>query len=241
VKKEDLRAERPPFTMVSDNIIDREDLTSYEKLVYIVLARHANKEGACWPGRARIAKMARCSVESVKRALPGLVEKGLLSIEPRKAESGRSDTNLYTVRLPQIKGEGVSQTRGRGSDRPGGRVSQTRKGLSIEGRPTGSTSTPSGGAKPQPFGREAKECLDYYFETYKSVRGFAPTIAGGRDMDIFMKFLRADYTVAAIKQVIDFFFSYEKRSKFSTRDLANTFDNLYGILRDQASGRRRHA
>ena len=92
--------------------------------------------------------------------------------------------------------------------------------------------------KEKELGKQAKVCFDYYFQKHVKEREFAPTVAGGRDMKIFKDILKADYTVGAVQEVIDFFFEYKKRSNFSTRALYNSFDTLYGVLLDKAEGRR---
>ena len=92
--------------------------------------------------------------------------------------------------------------------------------------------------KEKELGKKAKVCFDYYFQKHVKEREFAPTVAGGRDMKIFKDILKADYTVGAVQEVIDFFFEYKKRSNFSTRALYNSFDTLYGVLLDKAEGRR---
>lgn len=100
---------------------------------------------------------------------------------------------------------------------------------------------PTAPAAKEHIGTEAKDCLDYYFQKHTTPppagRGFKPTISGKRDMEIFRMLLR-NYDVAAIKDVIDAFFGYDKRSDFSTRALFNRFDTLYGVLKDKAEGRR---
>ena len=86
-------------------------------------------------------------------------------------------------------------------------------------------------------GTEAKECLDCYFATHKEVRGYEPTIVGGRDIKLFKTLLK-NYDVPAVKEVIQTFFGWDKRSDFTTRALYNRFDVLYGVLKDKAEGRR---
>ena len=92
--------------------------------------------------------------------------------------------------------------------------------------------------KNKELGRQAKACLDYYFQKHTEVRGFEPIIAGGRDMKLIKQILAADCSVGAFEEVTDFFFEYKKRSNFSTRALYNSFDTLYGVLLDKAEGRR---
>jgi hypothetical protein len=67
--------------------------------VYAVLARHADKTtGKCFPSRARIAELARCSLRSVDRALAELVAARVIQLEHRLNAAGDPATNLYTIR-----------------------------------------------------------------------------------------------------------------------------------------------
>ena len=66
--------------------------------VYAYLRFRAGRSGVCWPSVARIAQEVGTSVSSVKRAIPRLVEAGLLSVEARLVP-GRveRDSNLYRL------------------------------------------------------------------------------------------------------------------------------------------------
>ena len=92
--------------------------------------------------------------------------------------------------------------------------------------------------KEKELGKQAKALLDYYFQKHKAIRGYDPMVDGARDIAIFKRILKADYSTGAIEQVIDFFFSYNKRAKFTTRALYGSFDTLYGVILDQSKGRR---
>lgn len=88
------------FTRVPNALIDHADLTAHELLVYIVLLRHADpKSGTCYPGLSTIADEARCSRETVKRIIPKLERRGVISVQ-RSYNVGTktNQTNVYTVR-----------------------------------------------------------------------------------------------------------------------------------------------
>ncbi|MFT4040680.1 MAG: helix-turn-helix domain-containing protein [Thermomicrobiales bacterium] len=69
--------------------------------VYVVLARHANRDGHSWPGLDSIAEHAACSRSTVKRALRLLEQLELVEVTAcHDAESRRSTSNLYTLLPP---------------------------------------------------------------------------------------------------------------------------------------------
>lgn len=65
-----------------------------ERLLLLALADHANDQGLCWPGVARIAEKAMMDSRSVPRTIKRLIDKGLIAVEPR---AGR--TNRYRLAL----------------------------------------------------------------------------------------------------------------------------------------------
>lgn len=71
--------------------------TSAEKLVLVQLAYHANQEtGRCNPSVSLLAAEASLSDSTVKRALRGLVEQGLVEI--RSGREGFNTSNNYLLR-----------------------------------------------------------------------------------------------------------------------------------------------
>ncbi|MGY3516647.1 helix-turn-helix domain-containing protein [Micromonospora sp. PTRAS2] len=56
------------------------DLPKTERLVVVVIAAHANREGAAWPSVATIAEHIGCSERTVQRALAKLVQLGRLVV-----------------------------------------------------------------------------------------------------------------------------------------------------------------
>lgn len=84
--------------MVPNWAIEHSDLTLHELAVYIVLLKHRDQEGKCWPGFATIADQARVSRDTVKRTTKSLESRGLIQIERRKV-GGKNLPNVYTVGL----------------------------------------------------------------------------------------------------------------------------------------------
>ena len=56
----------------------RSNVPSSEKLVLLVYADHANKQGIAWPGNRRIAEVTGLSLSTVKRAKKNLRQQGYL-------------------------------------------------------------------------------------------------------------------------------------------------------------------
>ncbi|MCB1770819.1 MAG: helix-turn-helix domain-containing protein [Candidatus Competibacteraceae bacterium] len=67
------------FGTINHRELDRlNDLPGSAIRVYIALANHANLQGYCWPGRARLAALTRLHLDQVSRALKQLEEAGLI-------------------------------------------------------------------------------------------------------------------------------------------------------------------
>lgn len=86
------------------------ELPASETLVLLVLADQANDEGFCWPNQETIAKKARCSVRSVKRAIDSLKKSQLLDIEHRGNSSARGrKSNVYRLNVGADFSLGINQ------------------------------------------------------------------------------------------------------------------------------------
>lgn len=81
---------------LENETVDRADLTIYEKMTYIVLARHANSESTCFPSYNTIAQKAGCSRRKVIDCISSLEKKNLIKKEIRKSE-GDFSSNIYQV------------------------------------------------------------------------------------------------------------------------------------------------
>jgi len=83
---------------LENDLLDREDLTIYEKMIYIVIARYVNKEDKAFPSVPTIAKKGSMSARQVQMIINSLVKKGLIKKEPRINKYNKSKTsNLYTL------------------------------------------------------------------------------------------------------------------------------------------------
>jgi len=89
---------------LENDLLDREDLTIYEKTVYIVIARYVNGENKAFPSYETIAKKGSMSRSKAKYVVNSLVQKGLLKKEFRKSKEKNCYTsNLYTLLNPKTK------------------------------------------------------------------------------------------------------------------------------------------
>ena len=102
------------------------------------------------------------------------------------------------------------------------------------------TGKPVAVKKKRPPDPRIKILIDYYHDTFKRVRGFAPTVTGSWGK-VFQILLR-DSSETTIKAVVDEFFAYDKRTRHGIHDFERSYDNVYGRLYDQQHpGRQRHA
>lgn len=90
------RPRKQGFTIAQNWVIDREDLSSYEKCVYLVLCRHADfNTRAAMPSKALIARKAGCSERKVTYAMKRLCDLGLVQVWRRFDEAHRQTSNEY--------------------------------------------------------------------------------------------------------------------------------------------------
>jgi len=83
---------------LENDLLDRQDLTIYEKMIYIVIARYVDKEDKAFPSIPTIAKKGSMSERQVQTIINSLVKKGLLKKESRINKYNKSKTsNLYTL------------------------------------------------------------------------------------------------------------------------------------------------
>src|SRR3989304_5402012 len=89
---------------LENDLLDREDLTIYEKTVYIVIARYVNGENKAFPSYETIAKKGSMAKIQAMRVVKSLIQKGLIKKEARKnKENEGSTSNLYTLLHPKPK------------------------------------------------------------------------------------------------------------------------------------------
>jgi hypothetical protein len=76
------------------------------------------------------------------------------------------------------------------------------------------------------LGKEAKICLDYYYDRHVELLHIEPIIDGGRDMKIFMSILKK-YDVEAVKETLDTFLEFTERLDYTLPTFRNRFPVLY--------------
>ena len=85
------------------------ELTRCEKLTLLALLKHANKNGACYPGIETIARLGSQGSSSVSRSLEALEKKGYISRRLRTTNKGRMST-LYQLSLNPTVGFSEQKT-----------------------------------------------------------------------------------------------------------------------------------
>ena len=105
------RGRRMPFVILPWAVLEDENLTAYDVLVYATIARYADvNSGEAWPSRQTVAQQARCDIKTVDRAVTRLVAAGFLEKHKRKNQEG--ETNLYVVHEVVARQEKLEKRRG---------------------------------------------------------------------------------------------------------------------------------
>jgi DNA-binding MarR family transcriptional regulator len=135
---------------LDDAVVDRlaRDMQPLALAVYVVLARHADGEGRCWPSRATIAEKLGVSRGTVRNAIKHLAGCGLIDVEIRRNDDGSHRSNVYTLldvgagdlAVPPKADEDQGEGRGGGQPADGGGLSDPN--------PTQEKETPPGGDDP---------------------------------------------------------------------------------------------
>jgi DNA-binding Lrp family transcriptional regulator len=92
------------FFIVENDVIDREDLTWNEKLVYMAFCRYSSHTKRCFPSYNTLARKTGLSRDTVMRTVKSLIEKGLIHKTVRTVEGKNEPTsNLYVVKSAKTK------------------------------------------------------------------------------------------------------------------------------------------
>jgi hypothetical protein len=95
-----LKRQPDPFTIVGNAIIEDERITKHALLVYMILCKHADRNGEnCFPSLTTIAKEARAGKSSAIDAIKELIQYGYLTKTRRKDPKNekRYTSNIYTI------------------------------------------------------------------------------------------------------------------------------------------------
>lgn len=86
------------FTIIENSILESENLNTYDKLTYIILARFANKNAkTCYPSLNLLCKYVGCSRPTVIKSLKKLEELKLIEIQNRDTEKEGHISNIYVL------------------------------------------------------------------------------------------------------------------------------------------------
>lgn len=93
-----LDSEKRPFTIIYWDFIESNRLTWKEKDIFIILKKFANSNNQCFPSINTLCRLSQLSKMTVLKALNGLKEKKVISIEHRKNSNNKGhQSNLYTI------------------------------------------------------------------------------------------------------------------------------------------------
>jgi predicted transcriptional regulator/Na+-transporting methylmalonyl-CoA/oxaloacetate decarboxylase gamma subunit len=101
--------QRLPFTLIENIILEDQALGPVDVLVYIALVKHADGEGTCWPSMATIGKLARCTRQTVAKAIKHLEGCGYLQRTARYRPDGSVTSNVYKLIPIETKPYPVAQ------------------------------------------------------------------------------------------------------------------------------------
>lgn len=99
-------ATKKSYTIIDNWIFQRTDLSINEKMVYIVLKKHAWDKAKCFPSQKLIAEEASISITTVKENIKSLIQKELL-LTISNQKHGKS--NLYFLCDPSTNIEEIKQ------------------------------------------------------------------------------------------------------------------------------------
>ena len=86
-----------PFTKITNEIIQSEEPSIYQKMMYIVLCSHANESSTCFPSYETLARKVGCSRNKAISIIRELEEKGFIKIGRAKTPKGNHKSNSYEI------------------------------------------------------------------------------------------------------------------------------------------------
>jgi hypothetical protein len=94
---------RLPFTLIENVVLEDQDLSAVDVLVYIALAKYADGKGVCWPSMATIGRLARCARETVARSIAHLEARGYLTRTTRLRPDRGVTSNVYRLMPLEVR------------------------------------------------------------------------------------------------------------------------------------------
>lgn len=97
-KQDELKRERPPFTIMENSAIEDSRLTVYDKAVLLILCYHADRANTCWPSYKTIAQETPCSRTIAIKAVKNLIRYGYLKKTVRERPGTKENgSNIYRI------------------------------------------------------------------------------------------------------------------------------------------------
>jgi hypothetical protein len=98
------------FGIIPNWLVRESSLSAYALLAYVALSGRADRSGECWPSIATLAKEARCSASSARRAVRELRLAGLVTVRSQqRTHDGGQSSNVYRVYISSDPKPPVSQ------------------------------------------------------------------------------------------------------------------------------------
>lgn len=114
-----------PFSVIPTSVLRDGDLTSSELRVLGILITHTNQDFVCYPSYKKIQEYFNVSLDTIKRAIKGLTEKGYIQKRRVIREDGGFGVNFYYISCIATPhgasvpyGYGASVPRAQGMDAP---------------------------------------------------------------------------------------------------------------------------
>jgi hypothetical protein len=114
-------AKSPGFTQIWNSFLDDPSISGKAKLLGILYARYASKDGEAWPGLKRLTELTGWKRYSLQKARSELRKKGFLTKRPRQDETGqfkgvtfRASEKIRVLRKTENRADGFSAERSNG-------------------------------------------------------------------------------------------------------------------------------
>lgn len=88
------------FVMIPQEVLLDPTLTPAAVMTFLALAKHANKDGTCFPSVRKLAKVSRNSPSTVRSHLAALEKRGFISRHSRFRSEGRGQTSSSYQLMP---------------------------------------------------------------------------------------------------------------------------------------------
>ncbi len=87
------------LTMIDNAVLESNKLNTYDKLTYIMICMHGNRNvGTCFPSLNTLAKLVCCSKPTIIKSIKTLEEIGLIEVEQRWNDKNEYLSNIYVIK-----------------------------------------------------------------------------------------------------------------------------------------------